>query len=132
MTRRSERVSELLRHELAQLIVRDLKDPRLSGIVSVTMVETTNDLKKARVSVSVMGSPQVQEAAMRGITSASGYMRHELSKRLSLRYVPDISFVLDHSLDQAEHMYQILDGLALDPSPSDVLPGSERVSGGGQ
>ena len=111
MNRRSERVSELLREELGQLIVRDLKDPRLSGIVSITVVETTNDLKKARVSVSVMGSPEVQEAAMRGIESASGYMKHELGKRLSLRHVPELSFVLDHSLDQAEYMYQLLDGL---------------------
>ena len=119
MSRRSERVSELLRHELGQLIVRDLKDPRLSGIVSVTVVETTNDLKKARVSVSVMGSPEVQEAAMRGIVSASGYMRHELGKRLALRHVPDLSFVLDHSLDEAEYMYQLLDGLASE-SESDL------------
>ena len=117
MTRRSERVSELLRHELGQLIVRDLKDPRLSGIVSITLVETTNDLKKAKVSVSVMGSPEVQEATMRGIVSAAGYMRHELGKRLSLRSVPDLTFVLDHSLDQAEHIYQLLDGLTPDEPP---------------
>ena len=130
MTRRSERVSELLRHELSQLIVRDLKDPRLSGIVSVTVVETTNDLKKARVSVSVMGSPEMQESAMRGINSASGFMRHELGKRLSLRYVPDLSFVLDHSLDQAEHIYQLLDGLAPD-SPSSGAPKDGKSTLGG-
>ena len=124
MTRRSEKVSELLRHELAQLISRDLKDPRLSGIVSVTLVETTNDLKKARVSISVMGSPRVQETAMNGIVSASGYMRHELGKRLSLRQVPDLSFVLDHSLDQAEQIYQLLDGLAED------LPGKSKPAAG--
>lgn len=111
----------MLRHELAQLISRDIKDPRLSGIVSVTLVETTNDLKKARVSVSVMGSPKVQEAALNGILSASGYMRHELGKRLSLRQVPDLSFVLDHSLDQAAQIYQLLDGLAEDP-PSESKP----------
>ena len=121
MTRRSERVSELLRHELGQLIGRDLKDPRLAGIVSVTVVETTNDLKKAKVSVSVMGTPEVQEATMRGITSASGYMRRELSKRLALRHVPDLSFSLDHSLDQADHIYQLLDGLASD-KPPDAKP----------
>ena len=130
MTRRSERVSELLRHELSQLIVRDLKDPRLSGIVSVTVVETTNDLKRARVSVSVMGSPEVQESAMRGINSASGFMRHELGKRLSLRYVPDLSFVLDHSLDEAEHIYQLLDGLAPDsPSSGDPKDGNSALGG---
>ena len=127
MTRRSERVSELLRHELGQLIVRDLKDPRLSGIVSVTMVETTNDLKKARVSVSVMGSPEVQESAMRGIVSAAGYMRRELGKRLSLRYVPDLTFVLDHSLDEAEHMYRILDGLS-NEQPSGDATGGTRLA----
>ncbi len=130
MTRRSERVSELLRHELSQLIVRDLKDPRLSGIVSVTVVETTNDLKKARVSVSVMGSPEVQESAMKGINSASGFMRHELGKRLSLRYVPDLSFVLDHSLDQAEHIYQLLDGLAPDAPSSDAPRDGNPATGG--
>ena len=111
MTRRSERVNELLRHELSQLIGRDLKDPRLAGIVTVTIVETSNDLKRARVSVSVMGSPKVKEATMRGITSASGYMRRELAKRLSLKYVPDLSFVLDDSLDQADHIYRLLDDL---------------------
>ena len=126
MTRRSEKVSELLRHELAQLISRDLKDPRLSGIVSVTLVETTNDLKKARVSISVMGSPRVQETAMNGIVSASGYMRHELGKRLSLRQVPDLSFVLDHSLDQAEQIYQLLDGLAEDPPGESEPAAGER------
>ena len=109
MTRRTERVNELLRHELSQLIGRDLKDPRLAGIVTVTIVETSNDLKRARVSVSVMGSPKVKEATMRGITSASGYMRRELAKRLSLKYVPDLSFVLDDSLDQADHIYRLLD-----------------------
>ncbi len=126
MTRRSEKVSELLRHELAQLISRDLKDPRLSGIVSVTLVETTNDLKKARVSISVMGSPRVQETAMNGIVSASGYMRHELGKRLSLRQVPDLSFVLDHSLDQAEQIYQLLDGLVEDPLGKSKPAAGER------
>ena len=132
MSRRSERVSELLRHELGQLIVRDLKDPRLSGIVSITVVETTNDLKKARVSVSVMGSPEVQEAAMRGIASASGYMRHELGKRLALRHVPDLSFVLDHSLDQAEYMYRLLDGLAPDREAPDAPPQGKGLSRGDQ
>ena len=111
MTRRSERVNELLRHELSQLIGRDLKDPRLAGVVTVTVVETSNDMKRARVSVSVMGSPKVKEATMRGITSASGYMRRELAKRLSLKYVPDLSFVLDDSLDQADHIYRLLDDL---------------------
>ena len=57
---------------------------------------------------------------MQGINSASGYMRHELGKRLSLRYVPDLTFVLDHSLDQAEHIYQLLDGLAPDAAPDNV------------
>ena len=117
MTRRSERVNELLRHELSQLIGRDLQDPRLAGIVTVTMVETSNDLKRAQVSVSVMGSPKVKEATMRGIISASGYMRRELGKRLSLKYVPDLSFVLDESLDQADHIYRLLDDLTTADSP---------------
>ncbi len=114
-----------MRNELGQLIVRDLKDPRLSGIVSITLVETTNDLKKARVSVSVMGSPKVQEATMRGIVSASGYMRRELGKRLSLRQVPDLSFVLDHSLDQAAQIYQLLDELTPD-TPADNPEAGKR------
>ena len=114
MTRRTERVNGLLRQELSQLIVRSVKDPRLAGVITVTQVETSADLQHARVFVSVLGAPEEKERTLQGITSASGYMRRELRSRLSLRHIPELTFVLDEALDNAEHIYQLLDRLAVE------------------
>lgn len=112
MTRRTERVNELLRQELSWLISRGVKDPRLTGLVTVTQVDTSADLRHARVFVSVLGRPEERDAMLRGAMAAAGYMRRELGTRLALKYVPELNFVLDESLDDAQNIYQILDRLA--------------------
>ena len=114
MTRRTERVNGLLRQELSQLIVRSVKDPRLAGVITVTQVDTTSDLQHARVFVSVLGTPVEKERTLQGITSASGYMRRELRSRLSLKHIPELNFVLDEALGNAEHIYQLMDRLAVE------------------
>ena len=119
MTRRTERVNGLLRHELSYLISRSAKDPRLTGLITVTEVDTSPDLRQARVFVSVLGSQEEKETTLRGVISASGYLRHELGDRLSLKYIPALTFILDETLDNAQHIYRILDNLDTDPSLTD-------------
>ena len=129
MTRRTDRVNELLRQEISQLLSRDLNDPRLSGLVSITQVETTTDLRHARVFVSVFGYRQNKEDVLNGISSAARFLRRELGERLSLRYIPELKFVLDDSLDKAEHIYEVMDQLSADSDPD---PGLEETSAGTQ
>ena len=129
MTRRTDRVNELLRQEISLLVSRDLNDPRLSGVVSITRVETTTDLRHARVFVSVFGRRQNKEDALNGISSAARFLRRELGERLSLRYIPELKFVLDDSLDKAEHIYGLMDRLTSDSHPD---PGVEETSAGTQ
>ena len=105
------------------MISRGVKDPRLAGLITVTQVETSNDLRHARVYVSVLGSPEEKEEAMRGAASASGFMRHELSGRLNLKYVPDLTFVLDQAFDDAQQIYRLMDQVAGHPG------GDSRESG---
>ena len=129
MTRRTDRVNELLRQEISQLLSRDLNDPRLSGLVSITQVETTSDLRHARVFVSVFGYRQNKDDVLNGISSAARFLRRELGERLSLRYIPELKFVLDDSLDKAEHIYEVMDQLSADSHPD---PGLEETSYGTQ
>ncbi|MCL5109319.1 MAG: 30S ribosome-binding factor RbfA [Chloroflexi bacterium] len=93
---------------MADLIGRQLKDPRLQGMVSVTAVQSTPDLATARVFVSVMGSEEEKKTSLRTLQHAAGFFRHELRERLSLRRVPELDFRLDTSIEQGDHVLGLL------------------------
>ena len=105
---RPEKVAHLMRREVAEILQRRLRDPRVSAMVSVTDVEVTHDLSFARVFVSIMGSPAEREATLEALAHAAGFVRHELSPRLGLREVPEIRFVHDDSLERGARVEDLL------------------------
>src|SRR4030042_1446258 len=109
MTRRTERINELLREELSELLRRQVKDPRLGGMISVTEVEVSVDLRHARVFVSVMGSDEERENAFRGLEAARPFLRRELGRRLSMRRTPELSFRRDDSLERGARLLALID-----------------------
>ena len=111
MPRRVDRINGLLRDEISQLLSRQIKDPRLTGIISITEVRTSNDLRNALVYLSVMGDLETQENALAGIQSAATYLRRELRDRLSMRYIPFLKFTLDKSIEDADQLLTIMDGI---------------------
>jgi len=102
------RINEDIQRELSALI-RTLKDPRVSqvGMVSVIRVDTTGDLRYAKVFISVLDKEQEKEV-MKGLKSASGFLRRELARALQLRYTPELKFVADDSIQQGAHILEIL------------------------
>ena len=111
MSRRVERINEQLRQEISQLLLRQIKDPRLSGVISVTQVHTSGDLRSALVLISVMGDTAVKQSALEGVQSAAAFIRRELRGRLAMRYTPFLRFDLDDSLEHGEHLLHIMDGI---------------------
>lgn len=105
---RTLRVAEQIQRELAQLIQRELKDPRV-GMVTVADVEVTTDLSHARVYVSVLDEdPGAEEAAIMALNHAAGFLRRELSHRLSLRNTPALRFIHDQTTEKANHLAALL------------------------
>jgi ribosome-binding factor A len=131
MTRRTDRVNGLLRQEISYLISHELRDPRLSGVVSITQVETSSDLRHAKVFVSVLGEKEQKDKVLRGINSAMGFVRKELKGRLSLRYVPELQFALDETLDEAEHIFRLMNSLQTFPDEPPPAQGSIRETSEG-
>ena len=130
MSRRIDRINELLRQEISQLLARQIKDPRLHGVISITEVQTSADLRNARVLLSVMGDEETKRIALDGIQSAATFLRRELRDRISLRYTPFLKFSLDETLAQADHVLQIMDHIRDDQL--DELPVEEgRQDAGG-
>jgi ribosome-binding factor A len=109
MTRRTERINELLREELSELLRRQVKDPRLGGLVTVTEVEVSVDLRHARVFVSVMGSDEEREDAFRALDTARPFLRRELGRRLSMRRTPELSFRRDDSLERGARLLALIE-----------------------
>ena len=105
---RHERVAEEIRHEVSIMLAGDLKDPRIAGLVTVTEVRVSPDLRQVRVFVSVMGSEAEQASTLGGLEAASGFVRRELVERLSLRRAPEIFWVLDKSEEYGEHIEDLL------------------------
>ncbi|MNI35719.1 Ribosome-binding factor A [compost metagenome] len=101
------RVGEQIKKELSQIIQTELKDPRI-GFLTVTGVEVTNDLSLAKVFLSVMGTDEKKEAALKALSSGSGYIRSELGKRIRLRIVPELQFKIDTSIDYASKIDTLL------------------------
>ena len=109
MSRRMGRVNELLREELSQLILRELKDPRVASFVTITEVDTSSDLGHARVYVSVMASAEEQVDVMKGLKSAEGFLRRTLKDRISMRKIPTLIFDLDTSMEQGAQLLELIE-----------------------
>lgn len=106
-TNRINRINEDIQRELASLI-RTVKDPRVHGLVSITRVDTTTDLRYCRVYVSVLDQSDVKEV-VKGLKSAAGYLRRELGHVLTLRYTPELQFVADDSIERGVRMVSMID-----------------------
>ncbi len=104
------RINEEIQRELAGLI-RNLKDPRVQTIVSITRVETTPDLRYSKIYISVLEENRQQEV-LKGLKSAGGWLRRELGAHLQLRYTPELVFELDDSLKYGAHMFELLSKLS--------------------
>ena len=108
MTRRMERVNQLLREELSHLAQRELKDPRLGALMTITEVDASPDLRHARVYVSVMGDAEEQQAAIDALSAAAGFLRRGL-RRLKLRHVPDLHFHHDRAMEHGSRLLTLID-----------------------
>jgi ribosome-binding factor A len=108
MSTRAARVAELLKREVALILDRRLRDPRLRGLVSVTDVEVTGDLSLARIYVSVLEGGETRAHALAALKRAAGFVRAEVAPVLGLREVPEIRFVFDDSLERGARVDELL------------------------
>ncbi|MFL6194861.1 MAG: 30S ribosome-binding factor RbfA [Thermoanaerobaculia bacterium] len=110
MTRRTDRVSDLLRAELSDLLLREVHDPRVK-LATVTEIDVTSDFRRAVVKISVLGDDEQREAAIAGLRHARGFLRTELSHRLRLRSTPELIFELDRGAEHSQRISDILESL---------------------
>lgn len=112
MVSRAEKVRKALMREVSSLLQRNVKDPRISGIVSVTDVELSTDCRYAKVFVSIFGSEEEQQKTMTALESSTGYIRCELGKRIQLRFTPEIKFLIDNSLERGARVSNLLEQIS--------------------
>lgn len=118
---RRKRINELIREKLSELLRRQVNDPRLGGLVTVTEVDTSPDLRYAKVFVSIMGSDDEKSQALQGLRAASGYLHRELRGWLALRHIPELTFYQDDSIDHGAHILQLIKQVtANDPDSADL------------
>jgi ribosome-binding factor A len=106
---RIERVNTLICREISELIQHHLRDPRLAEFIAVTDVETTADLKHARVFVSTIGGQQEETRVLGVLNAAAGHLRSELAKKVRLRHIPELSFYWDNSIERGDRILRLLD-----------------------
>lgn len=109
MSYRIERVNALLRQEIGSVVADELKDPRISSIVSITRVETSRDLGFAKVYVSVLGSDQEKSDTLRALGSAAGFIHRSIRPNLRMRSVPHLAFYLDEAIERGAEMVAFID-----------------------
>jgi ribosome-binding factor A len=122
--RRPDRVAEAIREEVATFLGEGVKDPRVTGLVTVTGVEVSRDLRRAKIFVSIMGSDAERAATVEGLASVAGHLRGRLGRSLRLRVAPELDFVLDASIERAARidtlLAQIKDGTLAEGDASDL------------
>lgn len=107
---KTDRVSEDIKRELAAML-RELKDPRIQGLLTVVNVEVSSDLSYAKVYVSAMEGIDTAKLAVKGLTNATGYIRREIGQRLHLRKTPELKFIADNSIEQGMKITNILNNI---------------------
>ena len=105
------RINEEVMREIATLI-RNLKDPRIHIMTSVTRAEVTPDMRYAKVFISVLGDESAKADSIKGLKSAAGYLRRELSRRMQLRYTPELIFVPDDSITYGAHIMELIESVS--------------------
>ena len=126
MSRRTERLASTLQQELAQIIMRELNDPRLTGMPSITRVKVTEDLSLADVYITSMGTAGQQAAALNALKHSAGAMRTKLTKMLEIRQVPFLRFHIDDQLKKELEVLDLLDQVARENAELD----RRRAEGG--
>jgi ribosome-binding factor A len=111
--KRSERVGDQIRMEIADILMTKVKDPRI-GFVTVTSVEVSDDLRNAKVFISVLGTDVSR--SFQGLEKARSFIRSELGRRLKLRFVPELSFHEDHTAEEAAKIYKLMEKVKESPS----------------
>ena len=105
---RIDRISEEVSRELSDIIQNHIKDPRLPPFVSVTGVRVAKDLKHAKAFVSVLGTAEQKQGALKALQSASGFIRHEIGQRVRLRFTPEFHFEIDDSIEHGMHISKLI------------------------
>ncbi len=106
---KNTRINGEVQKVLSTLISREIKDPRINPMTSVVSVEVSPDLKTARVFISVLGDEESKEATRKGLKSAASFMRGQLAKTLNLRNTPELTFIIDNSIEYGVHMSHLID-----------------------
>lgn len=112
MTRRTERLNSVIQQEISQLLLEQVNDPRLTGLISITRVLTSPDLRHTNVFVSTIGDNVDKEEILKGFTAASGFLRRQLATRLQLKYMPELSFHFDDSIERAAKVLKLINEVA--------------------
>jgi ribosome-binding factor A len=126
MTARTTRIDELLRQEMGSIMARDLEDPRI-GFATILSIETTPDLRHAKVLVSVIGQPEERQRTLSALGRAMPFVRHELGKRLRLKRIPEFHLELDDTIERGTRVLHLLDELEAGHAPEVDLPDGETL-----
>ncbi len=114
MSRRTLRLNRAIQQEISRLIEKELNDPRLAGVVSITEVTISEDMRHVRVYVSTIGDAATQAQTMEGFKAASGFIRKEVSTNLRMRHAPEFSFEYDNSIERGAELLQLIDQVSKD------------------
>ena len=125
-SRRVSRVAELIKREVSQMLLQDIKDDRVgAGMVSVTDVDVSGDLQHAKIFVSIYGTEEAKEETMAGLKSATGYVRSELGQRIRLRRTPEVVFIEDLSIERGTKVLSLLNQLTYTHQTDDLAEEKE-------
>ena len=108
MSLRNERVRKALMREISDILFREIKDPQICGMVSITDVDVSSDNSAARVFYSVFGNDEVKEKTSKALERHVGQIRHEVGKRIRLRKTPSLLFILDNSMERGAKMMELI------------------------
>jgi ribosome-binding factor A len=118
MSHRVQRVNNLIRHEISEMLQRQVKDPRLGTFITVTDVATSPDFKYAKIFVSYLASDdEEKQETLSVLAAAAGFFRRELGKRLDLPHIPELTFQWDDSIERGAHLLQLIDQVSKETKP---------------
>jgi ribosome-binding factor A len=122
--RRRERLASVIEEVVSELLQREIRDPRVGAMTSITRVEVSADVRQAKIYVSVMGDEATRRETMRALEHATGFVRSKLGEELTIRHVPAITFQLDRSIEQGDEVLALINKMAGTASGTGTPPGS--------